>query len=89
MSAEADAQLAGGFEFGAALLVHADPAAVLLNRLLKNRSDGYRAMQIHYRRQARDAEPTSASQVAYTLRTPLDRSTVSLRVPEIGSSTAC
>jgi hypothetical protein len=32
MSAEADAQPAGGFEFGAALLVHADPAAaVLLN----------------------------------------------------------
>jgi hypothetical protein len=61
----------------------------ILNRLLKNRSDGCRAMQIHYRKQARDAEPTNASQVAYTLKTPLDSSTVSLRVPEIGSSTAC
>jgi hypothetical protein len=35
-------------------------------RLLKNRSDGCHAMQIHYRKQARDAEPTSDFQVAYT-----------------------
>lgn len=66
-----------------------DMVRARLSRLLKNCSDGCRAMQIDYRKQARDAEPTNAPQVACRLKTPTDRSTASLRGPEIGSSTAC